>query len=351
MFEHLVNQRAKARGDTPLKVLEDKAAVTELARQADDLMINYDGMGRANVAIAKNHPVDPFHNWWAASTSNLIRKTFENPLANKMAMQSEKQFRATLSAERQRARDNLPIRMRGMVMELDSPEQEQLFLNLAYASLNEPSQIDPMKLLTLGIILEPKTNRDMVERKMAAAEGLLSEVGTAAWNTLAMTDMGLAKIWNGMAGRSDFWSLDRNPTQSVPEKVLYSLMDAGMPNIWNFYFLKEMTSLFDKKRQKDNIRIYGHPRSGMLDLGPAELVLRSLGVPLNRINRAEMTNRWGRTFESKIQDINKKYGDRIKDAKLRKDYGEVRIANDLRRDVIQLIQAIAKDQSAEGFYE
>ena len=351
MFEHLVNQRAKARGESPMRVLEDKAAVAELARLADELMINYDGMGRINETVARNHPVDPFHNWWAASTSNLFRKTFENPLANKAAMQSEKQLRATLSAERQRARDNLPVRMRGMVLELDSPAQEQLFLNLAYSSLNEPSQIDPMKLLTLGIILEPKTNRDMIERKMAEAEGFLSELGVSARNTIAHTDMGLAKIWNGMAGRSDFWSLERDPTQGILERVMYAATDAAMPNIWNFYFLKEMTSLFDQKRQKDNIRIYGHPRSGMLNLGPAELVLRSFGVPLNRMNRHEMSTRWGKAFEAKVNDINKKYGDRIRDAQKVKDFDEVRTANELRRDVIRLIHDIAEQQGQEGFYE
>ena len=353
LFEALVKRKAKALNVDPSKVLDNDSLVKEIARQTDKDMVNYKNMGRANAFISKYHPVDPFHAWWVRSTSHLFNTMGNRNVLARGAKQLEKSQKALMSERLKDLRKNLPQRMRGAVLSLPSTANPDLWLQLTYSSIYEPSMVDPMKLATLGLALEPKTERDMLERKIAMKKSGPGQALTEAIKQTGLsTDIGWAKLWNNMSGRKDYYSQETDPTMDTWDirRIAAGAKDMALPNLWNFYASKEFGSFWDEAQQKKNLDETGELRSSMMNLTPAELVLRSLGLPITRMDPATNNARWARAFDVVKNDINKKFRNTIKKSVKKSDQEKAEDTNRLKQEAIQAYQDLVEEFSNEGFY-
>jgi hypothetical protein len=353
LFEALVKRKAKALKVDPSKVLANEALVKEIARQTDKDMVNYKNMGRANAFISKYHPTDPFHSWWVRSTSHLFNTMGNRNVLARGTKQLEKSQKAMMSERLKELRKNLPQRVRGAILSLPTTANPDLWLQLTYSSIYEPSMVDPAKLATLGLALEPKTERDMLQRKLAMKKSGPAQALTEAMSqTLSSTDMGWAKLWNNMSGRKDYYSQETDPTMDTWDirRVSAGVKDMALPNLWNFYASKEFGSFWDEAQQKKNLDQTGELRSSMMNLTPAELVLRSLGLPITRMDPTTNKARWTRAFDAVKRDINSKFKNTVRKSARKSDEEKAEDTRILKQEAIQAYQDLVEEFMNEGFY-
>lgn len=295
MFESILKGEAKRRGVTLKDIVNDKKFLDAAARQTNKKMISYDNMPWLHRKINEYSPFDPYHNWYVGSLRRFLDYATDKPLvstAARSAGEMEKNQRSEFFKNIQR---NMSERERGMIAQLPL-EDKNLYLSLAYASVFEPSIVDPVKMATLGILLEPTTMQHKMLRRFnskkisdAIDEGNTGEAINAAIRamrdegmaTVNLTDSGIWRFVNALRGkRANF-----DPTVEKTTDAVEIMKDGGaalLPTVYGFYVGSETASFFDEDFQKEQIAKTGERRSRVLNLTPSELLFRSLGFRIQR---------------------------------------------------------------------